>query len=388
VHKLPLVIETLMLFRFFLTRFITRFILIFCVIISLLSASNIITRSSILIFPNYLLSIFIIMLPFLSLFAFPLSSGLAVHLAIGDLLINDELLILQYLKKARAQVYKALIVFTLFLVTIYVPLVLYWAPQSYLMGKRLIISLAQQQLSSLEPQKFHSVFPGFTLLFSQKFTTNTIPQCKNIFLVLTNKNNERYFFTAQKGFFYPDKLLLQNGSILTVRSGRYYNAIFAQTDINIKKLLGLTHDEARLKNLKFCTIKELLNLSGKRNRPVGSLVSDNNITGLRPAILLSEGNYVSKSDIYYELLKRGAYIFWLILFPFLAFWSIIIWGQKKSNIITSAIICGVLFLIFYVTIGISFYFWNLYWALGILLLYGVPACIFMFLNSLYKYKFN
>ncbi|KKQ32495.1 MAG: hypothetical protein US49_C0007G0037 [candidate division TM6 bacterium GW2011_GWF2_37_49] len=311
-----------MLFLFFLKRFLVQFLTVFFIIILILGASNLVLRAE--FFSGFcgMIQVFFVMLPLMAIYATPLAAGVAVQKVVGDLLVNDELLVIDFFRSARKALILATATFSLMLTIVYAPLVFDFAPQSYLRGKRILLNLAKRQFSHLEPQKFHSPYPGLTFFFKEKQHERGEPRFNNIFLAFHSKD-ERYIFTANQGYFQQNKILMIDGSVHTICTDKRYTAVFKETTINLDKILNLEKNDKTMDVLKFWNIKKLL-----------SMLKDND-------------------DVLFEILKRLAQLMWLLLFPFLALYSIFIFGRKKSNMLVAVITSGVIFLTSYISIALA-----------------------------------
>jgi len=309
-----------MLFSFFLKRFILQFLAAFFIIVLILGASNLVLRTEFISGFFAILQIFFVMLPLMAIYATPLASGIAVQKVVGDLMGEDELLVIDFFSRAKKSLIYATLAFSILLSVFYVPLVFEYAPQSYLLGKRIILNLAKQQFLHLEPQKFHSPYPGITFYFKEKKYAQNGPRFCNLFLAFHSKN-ERYVFTAKEGFFEKNKIFMLDGSVHTISEDKRYAAIFNETTINLDKILNLEKSENTLNLLKFCNAKQLLTILG-----------DN-------------------GDAAFELCKRLAQTLWLFLFPLIALCLICIFGRKKSNLLFAVVSSGILFFLSYIFIA-------------------------------------
>lgn len=311
-----------MLFSFFLKRFLLQFITIFAVIILVLGASNLILRIEFFSSFFAMIQVFFVMLPLMAIYAMPIAAGVAVQKVVGDLLVEDELLVVSYFRPARRALVLATVTFSLLLSVFYAPLIFEIAPQSYLRGKRILLNLAKQQFCHLEPQKFHSPYSGLTFFFKEKKNEGGEPHFCDLFLAFHNKN-ERYIFTAKQGYFQQNKIIMLDGSVHTISTDKRYAAMFKETTINLDKILKLEKHDTTLDVLKFWNIKQLWCMLKKHDEAL------------------------------FEILKRLAQLFWLLLFPLLGLMLIFRFGRKKSNMLMAVVTSGLLFLISYITIAVS-----------------------------------
>lgn len=341
-----------MLFFFFLRRLFKQFFLVFFILIIILGASNLILRVEIISTLNAVMQIFFVMLPLMTVYAIPISSGMAVQMEVGQLLVGDELLLLRFFKSAYKSLCRSVLVFSLILTLFYIPLIFEFAPQSYLLGKKILLDLAKKQFCNLEPQKFHSPYPGFTFFFKdKKYEPDSSPRFETIFLAFHNKLNERYIFTAQEGFFKNDSVFLINGSVYTISSDKRYSATFKESNINIDKLFNLENSKS-LNLLKFWKIKQLI----KRLR--------------------------QDKDVLWEFFKRIAQILWAFLFPFLSLFFILRFGRNKSNLLFTVASNGLIFLFSYISIAIAQAL-TTYFTLSMISLFGPLICVIILLYVFY-----
>lgn len=312
-----------MLFFFFLNRFLRQFCLILVIITAILGASNLVLRIQMIFTPEGFFQIFMVMLPLMAIYAVPLSAAIAVQIVIGQLLVEDELLIVNFFKSAYKALCAAVLTFSLILTIFYAPLVFEFAPKSYLLGKKIILELAKKQFYNLEPQKFHSPYPGFTFFFKEKIYNGEVPTFKTIFLAFNNKQNEQFIFTAREGYFQNDNIFLLDGSVCTISLDKRYNAVFKESNINTEKILNIEKDSKTLNMTKFWNVRQLFK---KLQQDI---------------------------DVMWEFLKRVVQILWLFLFPLLGMCFILKFGKKKSNLLIAVSTSGLLFLFSYISIAIA-----------------------------------
>lgn len=312
-----------MLFFFFLNRFFKQFFVVFFIITAVLGASNLVLRIQMISTPMGLVKIFLVMLPLMAIYAVPISACIAVQMVVGQLMVEDELIILNFFKSAYNALCSAVLMFSFILTIFYVPLVFEFAPRSYLIGKQIIIELAKKQFYNLEPQKFHSPYPGFTFYFKEKRNENGIPRFNTIFLAFSSKQNEQFIFTAREGYFQDNNVFLLDGSVCTISADKRYSATFKESNINTDKLLNLEKDNKSLNLLKFWNVKQIFD---KLQQDI---------------------------EVLWEFLKRVAQILWLFLFPILGLFFIFRFGRKKSNLLVAVTFSGLIFLFSYITIAVA-----------------------------------
>lgn len=344
-----------MLFIFFLRRFLFNFILFLTLITVILGVGNVFVKISLFSSLDALWFVFIALIPLMSIFAFPIAAGLAVHTTIGNLLVNDELLIVRFFSSAKRTLLGTVLLFSFAITLLYVPLTFYWAPQSYWVGKRALLNLAKRQFFQCDAGKFYTPFPGITFFFKQKSVEQSLPHYASIFLSYNNKPNERYLFTAQRGFLKDNCLHLLRGSVYTIAPDKHYFALFEQTEINLSKLFNLEKDLLQEHQARFLPMYDLWKLNN---------------------------NYEAS----YEFHKRLVQVLWLLMFPLFALMNVLAFGGSKSNLLLGILFMGLLFLLSYVSISFTHVIWGHF--LAKLLLYGVLTGSFAVILALYWKRFK
>lgn len=311
-----------MLFFFFLRRFFNYFIMLLLLFTLILGVSNVLLKLSVI--PSFFAFCWALygVIPLMGVYVFPLVTGLSVQMVVGSLMVDDELLIVRFFKSARRVLQESVLVFALTLTLVYVPLTFFWAPESYWVGKKMLLSLAKRQLYQLEPEKFHTPFPGVTFYFQKKELYGAWPSFSTIFLSFNGDKDERYFFTARKGYVQGNSLLLKQGSVHTMQGVRHYHASFQESELNVARLFGLEKDHL-FRHIKFMSLDTLF---------------------LQRSL---------DKNAWFELHKRIAQVVWQFLLPFLAFWGLFVFGRRKSNFLASIIFNGLLFLCCYTTITVA-----------------------------------
>lgn len=325
-----------MLIRFFLKRLYQQFFICSALITMLLAASNIFVRLPGIMSLRVIPMLCMVMLPLVAIFAIPIASSLAVQNVIGNLLINDELLFISLNRRARTALYKAVLIFSFSLVAVYMPLVFFWAPQSYSRGKQMLVSFAYEQLMHLEAQTFHSLVDGMTVYFASKTNSanslhvndqeainNNETYFNNIFLALSSKNRDRYFLTAKQGRLTTNYLIMEQGSLLLIKGQHSYSAQFSGVHIDLKQLWNVDQKDFVTKDIKFHTLPQLVQCMDTQLPP------------------------------YLEFHKRLAQLLWQLVLPFLALFLVLMFGQRKSNMLLGIITSGMLFFVQYMALTLA-----------------------------------
>jgi lipopolysaccharide export LptBFGC system permease protein LptF len=271
-------------------------------------------------------------------------------------MIEDELLVVHFFRSAKRALWGAVLLFSFIVTAVYIPLILYWAPQSYWVGKRALLHLAKKQFFQYEANQFHTPFPGVTFFFKRKNIERNVLHFSTIFLAFNNRHGERYLFTAQWGTLKNNYLYLHHGSVYTVNVGKHYFATFEQSEINLCKIFNLEKDLLQGYQARFLTIGDLWN----RN---------------------------NNQEVSYEFHKRIALILWLLLFPLLAFMNILTCRWRKSNLLLGVFFNGLLFLLSYVSMSLAHVMWTHFFS-ACIFLYAVILGVFVLMLSFYFKKFS
>jgi lipopolysaccharide export LptBFGC system permease protein LptF len=339
-----------MLIGYFLKNFYKNFLMSFGVISFVLVASNVFVRLPAISSLYNIPIIFWTMVPLMAVFSMPIASGLAVQLTIGSHLISDEILFFKFSNTAYKALIKAVFIFSLSLTVVYIPLVFDWAPRSYLVGKKLLLQLAQEKFFQVEANKFHSLFGKFTFFFKNKSVDEKgIYTFHDILLIVHHKEGEKIIFSAKEGVFVNNSMILKHGSISTEKAHKSHFASFEETDFNFNSIVKSDETNGQLKHMKFCSWKKLLDLKS------------------------------SSDEAFIEWQKRLTQVLWLLFFPFLAFLIIFVFGKQKSNLLLSLVSSSFLFLILYISTSVAQLFISTF--------YVALACLYLPLIFLISFLF-
>ena len=302
-------------------------------------------------------------------FSLPISSCLAIQTSLGELMIEDELMMVRFLKPARIALHRAVGLFAIVMVTVYALLIFEWAPQSYLHGKKLLVTVAKEHFYQLEPNKFHTPFAGVSCFFKQKVfdPVSNAPSFSQFFLSFNKKHgpkpeskdeskdeskHELLLFTAQHASLSDTKLMLKQGSVHTINKNKHYVATFDETELSLQPFLKYEKLQAKLKHVKYATLEQLIALYG-----------------VNP-------------DAAFELHKRISQIIWQFMFPFLALFGIFLLGRKKSNLLLGVVFSGLLYFVSYVCSAVAQGFLQ-HFFVAVLLLYVPIILLFLIAWGLY-----
>lgn len=305
---------------FFIKQFLVVFIGIFSVLVFIFATSDLFMRSSTIVTLAMVPSLFITMLPIMAAFALPLAAGLAVALPLANMQSNDELLFIVFVRRARWALYGVVLLFSVVLALIYGGLVFWWAPQSHLLGKQMLIDCAYDQFAQLEPCKFHSPLPGLTIYFKEKSFTpgNRAFAYRTLFLAYLKEGN-RYFFTARDGRMVDGVMYLSAGAVHALEKQQHHVVQFDETSINIKRLLGDDKLSTLAAKLKFLSWDQLYALKK------------------------------TESDAVFEIHKRIAQILWQFLLPLFALLGGMLGTRRKSNLLLTTLLVSGIYLFSYVS---------------------------------------
>jgi lipopolysaccharide export LptBFGC system permease protein LptF len=355
-----------MLVLFFLRQFFKKFCLFFSILTLIFASSDLFMRLPLIASVKTVPLIFWTMLPMMTLFSLPISSCLAIQTSLGELMIEDELMMVRFLRPARIALHRAVGLFAIVMVALYALLIFEWAPQSYLRGKKLLVTVAKEHFYQLEPNKFHTPFAGVSCFFKRKVfdPVSNVPSFSQFFLsfnkkhgpVDTSKNESKHellLFTAQYAILSDNKLLLKHGSVHTINKSKHYVATFDQTELSLQPFLTYEKLQAKLKHVKYATLEQLSSL------------------------------YYVSPEAAFELHKRIAQILWQFIFPFLALFGIFLLGRKKSNLLLGVVFSGLLYFISYVFCAVAQGFLQ-HFFVAVLLLYLPIILLFLIAWCLYK----
>lgn len=313
-----------MLVYYFLRCFFYQGIIFFSILTAIFASCNLFLRLPLINSASTIPLLMVAMLPLMALFALPLAASFAVYTTIAQHASGSELLMLSFLKSAQRSLLKAVGIFALCCGFVYTLLVFQYAPQSYHVGKRLLLKVAQEHLFTLEPNKFHSPFSTFTFFFKKKESfEKDKPIFSTLLLVFTpsKKQEDRYFFTAQQGFFEDNTFILLNGALYTFKSGHIHVAHFEHTEIDFNQFINNDNGVLQGSGLKFLTLHRLLDI--RKTDP----------------------------QAFVEINKRIAQSLWQCAQPLLALFlgSVLLY----ESMLASVLLCGSLYLLSYVLIALA-----------------------------------
>jgi lipopolysaccharide export LptBFGC system permease protein LptF len=334
-----------MLFRHFLKSFFIYFISVCVGIIPVFASCDMLVRLIAIPISLQVLSFFLFIIPLVALFAIPIASIASVSLSVGKLFVADEILSFFFWKGARRSLVLAVASFALLTGIIFVPLVFDWAPRSYWRGKSSVVELAKTHVENLEPGRFHTVGNAAMFFFrgKEKKSDNTV-YFKNV-LCSFIKDKKRFFISAEKGTFSQGEVVFLHGSLIHEDGSQKYVTTFQKMFIAVERLVGSSNDLIH-KTPKFMGLSELLQ---KKE---------------------------TNDSVWKEFHRRSIQSVWLFLFPFFALFSIILFARKKSNLLLSIVITGLLFLFSYISTNITVSLIQRSFV-SIVLLYALPLCMLL-----------
>lgn len=311
-----------MLIGYFVRNFTRSSILFFSILTLILASCNLFVRLPFITHISSAPLLVITMLPLMAQFALPIATSLSVFSVISAHISNLELLILDFLSAARLSLYKAITLFSFLSCCAYAFLLFQLAPNSYQVGKKILLNMARDHILTLEPNKFHNPFPSCTVFFKQKTLIDDDAKVffSPLFLVFmpkASKNNDEYYlFTAESGYFTQNCFVLNNGSLYTYARGHLHTATFVQTKINIARFINASEQLVSLTQPKFLPLMPLLERSSH------------------------------EFAAWVELHKRIALVLWSFVQPWLIFFFASI--LSVWSLLMGIILSGLLYLLSYV----------------------------------------
>jgi lipopolysaccharide export LptBFGC system permease protein LptF len=269
------------------------------------------------------------MMPMVTIFAMPIAAMLAVGITVGNLFVRDELLLFNYFPSVMRQLSRSVIIFSIILSALYLPIVFTFAPQGYWEGKRFLIKSAQLHIENLPAQEFHTMTSRCTIFFKKKIVEKDKTIFKELLLMTKEKSGKQYLTTAKEGLLEEGCLNLLQGTIYNHATENHRIASFKKFMFNFEEMF-FESDNSLLKPTKCMTLKEL---------------------------------FASKVTVsqWQELHKRLIQIVWMLFFPILMLWLMLLLGRAKSNVLLSVVITGGLFLFSYITANMAHFFLSPVW---------------------------
>lgn len=331
-----------MLFTFFLKRLFITFALIASCLVLIFSTAHFFVRLSTVNVIMLIPIVFGIMLPMVLQYVVPIASGATVYMVVGDMSQRQETLMLYFLRKSQWALAKAVMFFSVFMAIFYGFLIFTWVPKSYAHGKEALMKLAQQQFLHYEPNFVHEPMPGLYLIFQNKsLLSSSKVQLENLFLSFKNKQ-ETYFFTAQHGILTDTVFVLNNGSLLYQSGKDHYYSSFTQTSFDLKQLMQTYEKKEQHKlPLKYLSWEPLIT-SGLGSQLLGL-----------------------------ELHKRFAQVLWQLLVPIIILLGAFFLKKRKSVLLESFFLSGLLFLMMYIFLTLG----QVVGGLGALVFFYLPPIL-------------
>lgn len=343
-----------MLFFYFFSRFLRNFLALFAAFTFLFAVTNVFLRLSMLQSFAIIPLIFGAMVPLVALYAMPFSAVLAVSLVFNALARYDELLFFYFFAQGRRAFMAAAVAFSCLVSVCYLPLILEWAPQSYIKGKELIVQVAQMHLHDMPCNILQSPLPGIAFYCKEKKEVQPgIYLFEELFLALTNKNNERYIFCAQYGTMSQHDLELLHGSLHIQTNARMNHAFFEKSLINLATLWHKEQVHAQDYHLKLWGYKRLWE------------------------------ERIKNKQAFIELHKRFSQSLWLFIMPLLTLFLLFFMRRKKYEMVSALLLSAGLFLSMYCCTALGGIFITMP-LLSLACFYGVPLIFLLGCYSLYR----
>lgn len=255
------------------------------------------------------------MLCFLLQYIMPFAACAAVQLALYEVYSATDDIITATSRRAVTVLYQAVMLFSISLLTVYVPLILFWAPQSYHRVKSLLVDIAKQQLAQCGPGLMHQPFSGVSFWYHDRWTDGSRQGFSRLIVALDSKE-QSLFFTARQGVIQGSQLVLADGECL----------ISINHDLCLEQFTSLELDLEQ-----FVTAAQTIDADTTRFKP-------SNLLDSRKRAELIEGH------------KRIAQSLWQLLLPFLGFFSLFSWAlHHRWGLIIALVSSGLWFIASYVT---------------------------------------
>ena len=326
-----------MIIWYFCRRFLSAFLLVLVIMTSVLSAVNVVGKN-IFSSSDLVVALFLGALPFMAVFVYPFA------LLCGCLFISyaaqqdGEAVLIDFFPRLRRQLAAGFFFASLIVTGIFVPLVLWLAPQSYDWGKQFLYTVAEQRFVTLAPGFLHFPVPGVAVYFERIEQHGASTIFNNFFLIQEKtKAVPRAITFVMWGncvALSDKKLLFHGGSIVGIdkKTGDFaFTAAFDRGLLDLEKLFVVSK-KFLLTPVKYQTIQQLWATPQK--------------------------------DSLAERWRRYIQILWVFLTPLLAYsLSMTIIAQKIPSIIFAA--GGWFFMLYIILLTLSaclrvWGFWGLY----------------------------
>ena len=315
-----------MLIKFFLKQFFVHFSVFFLVLSFIFASADVFLRLQLISSITEFFTIFILMLPFMVQLAVPLASSLGVLSVVSRLFVEDEIININFFKKARNDLYLSVFIYSAILLLVYVPVVTYFAPKNYRLSKQLIRQFVESQLENLSPGSFHSISNKYSVFFNSHDIIDGNSVYKDFILYINRNNDIPTVIASKTAFLLGDTIMLHDGELRRVDGS--YISLFKTFSIDINNFFNIKNNPVKIDHPRFLSIFELLK------------------------------SYKDDPLKFFEIHKRFSQIIWQFLLPIFSLFLIMLFSERKSNLVIVFIIAGLLYLLFYLSINLVFAFFG------------------------------
>ncbi len=315
----------------------------------LLVSGDLFTRFPILLTFNAAFWVFIYMFPLMASFAFPIASCLAIQLTINKLHISSQIYFFLFFEKAYKMLQKSIWIFAISIVLMYLPFVLFWAPQSYNRAKNFILNYAKEKFYELDAGRVHNISPQLNIFFEKKENlANQAIKFENVFVRFNNMKQHLYL-AANNIIMNEGHFILNEGEFGSIKNG-YYLSVFKEAQFALEDLF-LKEKVENTENPKFLSWEDLLD----------KICNTHSLKFL------------------WEMHRRLAFLLWQLILPFLAFILMFYCGGMQGGLFLSVFFTAFLFMLLYVGTNLSFLLASLVGKTFMwMLFYFLPIFVFCF----------
>ncbi len=258
----------------------------------------------------------------MAIYSLPFAASFATYTTLSDLVVNDEIISVYCLNSMLQSLKTAIFAFCCTVALLYAWLLFFLAPSAYQYSKTVLVSAVEERVRELPVGVVQQIGPTAAMYCSAKQLGNTV-EFSQLFFACKQRDNELLCCASHNARLNAASVVCEDGHIVIVNQENPMVVNFSKATLSLSSLIPQAAFGSKHTTPRVATGWDLI------------------------------GQW-HNADMWRELYKRIAQLWWLVVITLLSMMLALFDTSKKNRFIRGIVLSGILFMLSHSLIAIGY----------------------------------
>ncbi len=258
----------------------------------------------------------------MAIYSLPFAASFAAYSTLGDLVVNDEIISVYYLSSLLRSLKTAIFAFCCIIALLYAWLLFFLAPSAYQYSKTVLVSAVEEHVRELPVGIVQQIGPTAAMYCSAKQLGINV-EFSQLFFACKQRDNELLCCASHNASLNTASLVCKEGHIIIANQENALVVNFSKATLSLASLIPQAAFGSKHTTPRVATGWDLI-------------------------------RQWHNADMWRELYKRIAQLWWLVVITLLSMMLALFDTNKKNRFIRGIVLSGILFMLSHSLIAIGY----------------------------------